>query len=766
MPAKIIPQSGVLEVQGRIKANSAVNDLDILTKKDFATKKEVQFRAGQTTISFPKVIAVKISDGYEGDLPQGQVYSSETDTILGIANQTLANGSNYFLITNGVVDFNTTGANINDPVYADASTGNLSLIAAAKKVGVVLEVGVNGKVLINLGGESSSGGAGGDTNFIVDPNAAGGDDNKFIEYLNAGTTPTNGSGGSAPDISFAKETASPLLRTAGDWKLTKAAANGQGEGIAYDFDIEPGFVGRTLELTFNYSTSANYASSDIGVFIYDKINLSLIATNINDVSQTMGRPGTFICKFPAISSSLRIIFHIRTTNALAYTFSFSDLSVRPESRIIGAAIGDSIQYDATFSASMGTVTDKQIFYKRIGDMALIFGSFTLGNTTAAAATIDLPPGLIVDQTKVITSAVSTSFGWYVRKTTTGYNITNDTLANGLGHLAYDNLAGNNKLRFVSAVGGSIFQNSLANGLFNATENISFHAQVPIAGWSSNVNLIQNATEFAYNTSATTGGVDTSSFGYGPEGTNFLIFNNSPLDTITKKRVRFKQPIQITDKIEVEVWNGYGWSSLPYSDNILKNIEIFNVYDAGGTEYYGVGYQIVNSTDVDILFGRGRTASNLAYGWSDVTSFKWRVRKSSGSAIGEVPPFIGARYTTTISISSTPAAPFNFATKVYDTHNAVTTGAGWRFTAPISGYYSVKAIVVSNANVGGQEISVYKNGLFDSAICNRGNTADIVYSLSGSTELYLNQGDYIDLRSTGFTTGTNSGQNYIAISKIG
>lgn len=765
MPAKIIPQNGVLEVQGRIKANSAVNDLDVLTKKDFATKKEVQFRAGQTTTSFPKVIAVKISDGYEGDLPQGQVYSSETDTILGIANQTLANGSNYFLITNGVVSFNTTGANINDPVYADASTGNLSLIAAAKKVGVVLEVGVNGKVLINLGGESSSGGAGGDTNFIVDPNAAGGDANKFIEYLNAGTTPTNGSGGSASNISFAKETASPLLRTAGDWKLTKAAANGQGEGIAYDFDIEPGFVGRTLELTFNYSTSVNYVSSDIGVFIYDKTNFSLIATNINDVSQTMGRPGTFICKFPATSSSLRIIFHVRTTNALAYTFSFSDLSVRPESRVIGAAVSDAIQYDATFSAGFGTITNKQIFYKRIGDMALIFGSFTVGTTSATAATIDLPSGLTIDQTKVITSGRVTSLGWFTRKYATGYQITNDGLTAGIGNIIYDATLGTNKLRLASAVALNVYQAQNVNDMIASTDNISFHAQVPISGWSSNISVIQNATEFAYNTNIANSS-DTTSFGYGTEGVGFGSY--SGYQTYINKRVRFKQPIQITDKIEVEVWNGSGWQTLPYfanfSDTTIENIYTLN----SGSFLYGLGYRIVNSTDVDVIFGGdGRLYSGIAYSWASLLgTFKWRVRKSSGSAVAEIPPFVGARYTTTISISSNPAAPFNFATKVYDTHNAVTTGAGWRFTAPITGYYSVKAIVVSNANVGGQEISIYKNGSYDSALCNRGNTTDIVYSLSGSTELYLNQGDYIDLRSTSFTTGTNSGQNYIAISKIG
>lgn len=764
MPAKIIPQSGVLEVQGRIKANSAVNDLDILTKKDFATKKEVQFRAGQTTASFPKVIAVKISDGYEGDLPQGQVYSSETDTILGIANQTLANGSNYFLITNGVVSFNTTGANINDPVYADASTGNLSLIAAAKKVGVVLEVGVNGKVLINLGGESSSGGAGGDTNFIVDPNAAGGDANKFIEYLNAGTTPTNGSGGSASNISFAKETASPLLRTAGDWKLTKAAANGQGEGIAYDFDIEPGFVGRTLELTFNYSTSVNYVSSDIGVFIYDKTNFSLIATNINDVSQTMGRPGTFICKFPATSSSLRIIFHVRTTNALAYTFSFSDLSVRPESRVIGAAVSDAIQYDATFSAGFGTITNKQIFYKRIGDMALIFGSFTVGTTSATAATIDLPSGLTIDQTKVITSGRVTSLGWFTRKYATGYQITNDGLTAGIGNIIYDATLGTNKLRLASAVALNVYQAQNVNDMIASTDNISFHAQVPISGWSSNISVIQNATEFAYNTNTSTNLDNTTDFGYGPEGTNFVSIVSSA--GVLKKRARFRSPIQISDKIEVEVWNGNGWQSLPHADLAGSSGKLIDLFQGdmlnGSDSYTGVGYKIVNSTDVDVVFGRnavGRNYSSITY-YSDITSFKWRVRKSSGSVVAEIPPFVGAKYSGTTAAGLTAnVTTHKFNTKEYDTYNAYNTTTGV-YTIPLTGYYRITTTILVNAI---STFYFWVNGIQR----NSGEaTASANYSATGSAEFYLNAGDTIDIRQDNNVSTVTVSFPHFSISKIG
>jgi len=76
----------------------------------------------------------------------------------------------------------------------------------------------------------------------------------------------------------------------------------------------------------------------------------------------------------------------------------------------------------------------------------------------------------------------------------------------------------------------------------------------------------------------------------------------------------------------------------------------------------------------------------------------------------------ARYTATALQSIPNATPtkLNLETIDYDTWTACSVGSGWRFTAPISGYYIVAAHVYlgssTNWNTGEQVLlTVYKNG---------------------------------------------------------
>ena len=50
--------------------------------------------------------------------------------------------------------------------------------------------------------------------------------------------------------------------------------------------------------------------------------------------------------------------------------------------------------------------------------------------------------------------------------------------------------------------------------------------------------------------------------------------------------------------------------------------------------------------------------------------------------------VAAKYMYATAVSASPSAPLNPVTKLYDTHNAVTTGANWRFIAPVAGVYRV------------------------------------------------------------------------------
>ena len=185
-----------------------------------------------------------------------------------------------------------------------------------------------------------------------------------------------------------------------------------------------------------------------------------------------------------------------------------------------------------------------------------------------------------------------------------------------------------------------------------------------------------------------------------------------------------------------------------------------MYDGGGTEYYGIGYQIVNSTDVDVLFGRGRAASNASYSWSDVTSFKWRVRKSSGSAVGELPPFVGAKYTGHTSVALTPlVTTVKYNTKDYDTHNAYnpTTGV---YTVPVSGYYSGGGIIAqSSAN---STPRVFKNNIVYSDGSSSSAYFNAIYPFQG----YFNAGDTIDIRYDGAVTTITATTVNFYIAKMG
>lgn len=767
---QITSQSGVVNFSS---TEVRVDGKPLITKEEAAKKNSFAILAS-TNIDCsarPKVVVMDNSNSYDSSSGLVKVKTLSdliNETIVGVVETTINSGSSGYAVAKGVItDNGLTGGSVNQSVYVDSS-GNLTLTRTNKKIGILITNSAPVKVLVNLGGEgSSSGGSGGDTNFIIDPNAAGGDIAKFVEYLNSGATPTNGIGGSAPNISFSKEETLPQLRMTGDWKITKSALNAQGEGISYDFDIEPGFVGRTLELTFNYITSVDYANNDIGVFIYDKTNSILVSTNANDVPQTMGKPGMFICKFPATSSSLRVIFHVRSTNTLAYTFSFSDLSVKPESKIIGAAIGDWQSYTPTLTG-FGTLTNVSFLWKRVGDSIIIVGRFVAGTPTATPATFTLPSGLLIDTAKLPSSTISQSrlgiahtsdaanLVWFNQGTDVRSHI-----------LIYNSPTVIGFSSFNSSTAGDFALQAIGTEISNINRaNYIITDPIPIVGWSSNVNLIQNATEFAYNTD-TTDSDNTTGFGYGPEGVDFGVYAPAA-GTVRKKRVRFKQPLQITDKLEIEIQvNGF-WQSLPVIDNQSANCSIshsVSTLDASNITY-GMGLKIINSTDVDVNFGSSAFQwSGNDTGWNEIIAagYKWRVRKSSGSVVAEVPPFVGAKYNATANAIASPSQPIQFTNKVYDTHNAVTIGSGWKFTAPVSGYYLVQSFGLYTDPFANFLPQLFMNGnLID-------HGTDVVSLGRGgiSTTLYLNVGDYIDLRAHVPVTIEASGSaTYIAISKIG
>ena len=145
----------------------------------------------------------------------------------------------------------------------------------------------------------------------------------------AGTEPVDGTGGS-PTVTITQTGTTPLVGS-GMGVITKDAANRQGEGISLSSIAVPdGYEGLPLKVSVIAEPSANYVANDIIGFIYDETNTNLIGSIYNADSggiQT-GKQVFEGLVYPATdTASIRLIWHIATTNAAAYTVNIDEVQL-------------------------------------------------------------------------------------------------------------------------------------------------------------------------------------------------------------------------------------------------------------------------------------------------------------------------------------------------------------------------------------------------------------------------------------------------------
>ena len=104
-----------------------------------------------------------------------------------------------------------------------------------------------------------------------------------------------------------------------------------------------------------------------------------------------------------------------------------------------------------------------------------------------------------------------------------------------------------------------------------------------------------------------------------------------------------------------------------------------------------------------------------------------------------------------SVANTTFTIVNFGTKEDDSHDSVTTGASWKFTAPIAGRYDVSAKILFNgatsAATGSYLLMLYKNGSQVAELARVNGTGGLnFFGPNGSRIINLNAGDYIDVRA--------------------
>lgn len=209
----------------------------------------------------------------------------------------------------------------------------------------------------------------------------------WVTYADAaGTSPVDGTGGTA-NITLTRSTSTPL-RGAASFLLSKDAVNRQGEGVSVDVTIDNADVNKPMLISFDLSASANFAfgnissNSDIRVFVYDITNTVLIPVFPNWIEAN----GTFRGFFDSSSSlSYRLILHIGSTNATAYTLKFDNVYFGPNEQLLlssdsdaadfpSNAAGDFITGDVT-DPTFGTVTRNIAKYSKDGQFLVINWEF-------------------------------------------------------------------------------------------------------------------------------------------------------------------------------------------------------------------------------------------------------------------------------------------------------------------------------------------------------------------------------------------------------
>ena len=580
-------------------------------------------------------------------------------------------------------------------------------------------------------------GSGGAVNFISDGDAEG--SNIWTAYADAaGTRPVDGTGGS-PSVTATISSTTPLAGT-NSFLLTKGASNTQGQGIATTFSVDLAYRAKVLQIEFDYILSSgtftagsSSADSDVIAYIYDVTNSTLIEpSSIKLLSNSTTLGDKFVANFQssATGSSYRLILHCATTSASAYTLKLDNFRVGPCDYVYGTPITDWVAYVPSNTQGLGTITSVNMKWRRVGDTMQIQGGFTTGTVTASTAQLGLPAGATIGGTS----------------STRAYS--GETIRNGGSRITNFAIQGATYLTFGG--GASSHGDLPGSSAFGSTESLYITAfDIPISGWSSSVQMSDGydgrEISFSANTS-TTAATSSTPFIY----TNVLSQKGNGYNSATG--------VFTAQSAGSYAFVATAYNAGSHSINFYKNGVSLTQGAVLGTA--GNSSQVTWSGPLNA----GETievrpnSSVTANGSATLNTFSgFKLQSPTTMSATEL---VAAGYS--LSANKTPAAnaAIDFDSKLYDTHNAVTTGGSgaWKFTAPVSGIYEVS--MTGALTSGAQTVDLYKNGVQGKALMSV--SASVT---SGSASVSLVAGDYISANPDGSVTFSSTKNTNIYIKRL-
>lgn len=602
-------------------------------------------------------------------------------------------------------------------------------------------------------------------------------------------TPTFGSGASA-NLSITTVSSGQLAGTY-SLSLVSSAVTVQGNMLASQaYTLDNADQAKVLQFKFNYSTPTNpsnvnfsgTSSNSWAVAVWDVTNSVWlgVAGAFNIVQSTGVGVATGTFQTGATTASIRFIIYAANATAGASTMYLDSIFVGPQPTAIAPAMGDWQAYTPGTNG-LGTVSNVFFLWRRVGDSVQINGTLTTGTVAAAEARVNLPSGLTIDTTKILSARIVGVAG------EVGQNVTFAVLASA---------AANNYVQFSSFSGTTITTPANGNALFGSSNTLTLNALIPITGWSSNA---VSSADTATNVVASRYGLTSNLTGLAPNSTavkiTFADASTAPFFDLTGSCSSGKYTAPVTGTYEISS------SIIVISTNVLNNTYQARLYINGA--YSSVLQQnippatsqftLTGSTQVKLnagdyveiyLFGSGNNSVNTltVYGATpDGSSFS--VKRLSGPAVVQATDTVAAGYVgnATNSIANNTITWIDFQSKSYDTTNSVTgagngptttAGTGWKFVCPVGGKYRISANLVFTAFAVAGEIQIlfYKNTTALTQNIYVTTATSHNWSMYGGYTVSCNAGDTLQVacyQTSGVTQtliGTN--QNNVSIERVG
>lgn len=549
----------------------------------------------------------------------------------------------------------------------------------------------------------------------------------------AAARPDSGFVTSATNITFTRTTSSPLSGDA-SFLITKDAANRQGEQVYVPFTVDSADQAKMMTLSFDYAVDSGTfvfsdgktTDSDIIAYIYDVTNAKFIEpigfrlTNNSDAKMSF--------QTAANSTSYRLLLHVATTSASAYTLKVDNICITRQVLASDSLITNEESYTPTFQG-FGTPTSISAFWSRLGDKIRIHGYFTTGTVTASEARISLPNNLIVDSTKLAGLQIVGNFGSQINTAQTFYTLAEP----GVSYITTS----------TQSAGSNSLTKAFGSGVAGSSQLVSFEATVPIQGWETNTTVLSSGEGRVVAASITHTSNLSVTGGSAIVPTSILKDTHGAYNSSTGQ---FTCPVAGIYKVTAGGITSTGQRTLKIYKNGSYHMAIVSVNTSA---VLGGEYQ-VDCKAGDILTVVPDSSDTLIYSATNYQMYLSFERISGPEQVQAGEKILASYYKDTANQSITGSATVViFNTKDIDTHGAYNTSTG-KFTAPRSGYVRVSGQITTTPSGGYYDLYIYKNGsTLIGAVRTANNTSAATICTSIPLKAYsVNAGDTIEIQVSG------------------